>query len=97
MTIYKKTMKKILYILTSLFLTIGCGPETPAPNEKVALSIDKTFMQFTHEGGDQTCTVTASEKIYLVPEENWVKTKKGTATDNKTVVTVTVEKNVLPE
>ena len=97
MTIYKKTMKKILYILTSLFLAIGCGPETPAPNEKVALSIDKTFMQFTHEGGDQTFTVTASEKIYLVPEENWIKTKKGTATDHKTVVTVTVEKNVLPE
>ena len=90
-------MKKILYILTSLFLAIGCGPETPDPTEKVALSIDKTFMQFTHEGGDQTFTVTASEKIYLVPEENWVKTKKGTATENKTVVTVTVEKNVLPE
>jgi hypothetical protein len=46
-------MKKILYILTSLFLALGCGPETPAPNEKVALSIDKTFIQFTHEGGEQ--------------------------------------------
>ena len=90
-------MKKTLYILVSLFLAAGCGPETPEPTEKVALSIDKTFMEFTHEGGEQTFTVTASEKIYLVPEENWIKTKKGTATDNKTVVTVTVEKNILPE
>ena len=90
-------MKQILYILTSLFLAMGCGQETPEPTEKVSLSIDKTFMEFTHEGGEQTLTVTTSEKLYLVPEENWVKTKKGTATDNKTVVTVTVEKNILPE
>ena len=90
-------MKQILYILTSLFLAMGCGPETPEPTVKVALSVDKTSIQFSHEGGEQTFTVTASEKIYLVPEENWIKTRKGTATDNKTVVTVTVEKNVLPE
>ena len=76
---------------------MGCGPETPEPTVKVALSVDKTSIQFSHEGGEQTFTVTASEKIYLVPEENWIKTRKGTATDNKTVVTVTVEKNVLPE
>lgn len=90
-------MKQILYILTSLFLAMGCGQETPEPIEKVSLSIDKTFIQFTHEGGEQTFTVTTSEKLYLVPEENWIKTRKGTAVDNKTVVTVTVEKNVLPE
>ena len=90
-------MKQILYILTSLFLAMGCGQETPEPIEKVSLSIDKSFIQFTHEGGEQTFTVTTSEKLYLVPEENWIKTRKGTAVDNKTVVTVTVEKNVLPE
>lgn len=90
-------MKRILYILTSLFLTIGCGPEAPEQTETVALSIDKTLLTFTHEGGEQTFTVTASEKLYLVPGEDWVRAKKGTAADNKTVVTVTVEKNVLPQ
>ena len=90
-------MKQILYILTALFLAAGCGPETPDQTEPVGLSIDKNSLEFAADGGEQNFTVTASETVYLVPGDKWVKAKKGTAADNKTVVTVTVEKNMLPE
>lgn len=87
-------MKQILYILTSLFLTAGCGQEDLQNAELVKLSVDKNQLEFTAEGGDQTFTVTASEQLYVVPGDNWVKASKGTkSSDNKTVVTVTAEKN----
>lgn len=87
-------MKHILYILTSMFLAAGCGPDAKTETQSVALSTDKTTLEFAAEGGDQTFTVTASETLYLVPGENWVKARKGTKSeDHKTVVTVTVEAN----
>ena len=87
-------MKHILYILTALFLVAGCSPETNPEVQKAALSADKTTLEFTADGGEQTITVTASETLYLVPGANWVKTRKGTkSNDHKTVVTVTVEAN----
>lgn len=87
-------MKQILYILTSLFLIAGCGPDNPQQAETVKLSVDKTSLEFTADGGDQTFTATASENILLVPGDNWITTKKGAkSADNKTVVTVTVQKN----
>ena len=59
-------MKQILYILTALFLIASCGPDDPQ-TETVRLSVDKTSLEFTAEGGDQTFTVTASEQVYIVP------------------------------
>ena len=90
-------MKHLLYILTTLLLIAGCGPDDPQQTETVKLSVDKTSLEFTADGGEQTFTVTASEQVYLVPGDGWIKTKKGTAADNKTVVTVTVEKNTTAE
>ena len=40
--------------------------------ESVKLSVDKTSLEFTAEGGEQTFTVTASEQLYLVPGDGWV-------------------------
>ena len=90
-------MKQILYILTALFMIAGCGPDDPQ-TEAVKLSVDKTSLEFTAEGGDQIFTVTASEQVYIVPGENWLKFKKGVmSSDYKTSVTITAEANPATE
>ena len=91
-------MKQIIYILTSLFLTAGCGPDTPRPAETVKLSVDNTTLEFTAEGGEQTFTVTASEQVYLVPADTWIKASRAAADDSfRSVVTVTAGKNPTTE
>lgn len=90
-------MKQIIFFLASLFIAAGCSPETPQI-ETVKLSVDKTVLEFPGEGGEQTFTVTASEKVLLVPNDVWVKPVKGPVTaDYKSVVTVTAEKNPAQE
>ena len=87
------SMKHLLYILTSLFLLASCGPDTPSQTDTAELSVDKTSLDFTSEGGEQTFTVTASERLYLVPGDGWLTAKKASkSSDHKTAVTVTVEK-----
>ena len=77
-----------------MFLTAGCGPEPQPEPEKVALTADKTSLEFTADGGEQTIVVTASEKLYIVTGENWLKAKQGTkSADYKTEVTFTVQAN----
>lgn len=91
-------MKTIPYILSLILLAVSCGPDAPQQQESVKLSVDKTSLEFTAEGGEQTFTVTASEQLYLVPGDGWVSVKKGTRSpDHKTVVTVTVQKNTMTE
>ena len=91
-------MKTIPYILSLILLAVSCGPDAPQQQEAVKLSVDKTSLEFTAEGGEQTFTVTASEQLYLVPGDGWVSVKKGTKSpDHKTVVTVTVQKNTMTE
>lgn len=91
-------MRKILYILTALLVAISCTPDEPQKNEPVKLSVDKTVLVFTAEGGEQTFTVTASEHLYLVPGDGWVSAKKGVLGEQyKTVVTVIAQKNVARE
>ena len=91
-------MKQIIYILTSLFLTAGCGPDNPRPAETVKLSVDKTALEFTAEGGEQTFAVTASEQVYLVPADKWIKASRAAADESfRSVVTVTAEKNPTTE
>ena len=87
-------MKQIIYILTSLFMIAGCGPDDPQPAEKVMLSVDKTSLEFTADGGEQTFTVTASEQLFIVPGDTWLTYSKGVkSSDHKTVVTITADKN----
>lgn len=90
-------MKHIFYILASLFLIASCGQENPQTTDTVKFSVDKTSLEFGDEGGEQTFTVTSSQTLYLVPQDNWIKTKKASPVTNKTIVTVTVEKNILPQ
>lgn len=77
-------------------VAVSCGPDAPQ-QETVKLSVDKTSLEFTAEGGEQTFTVTASEQIYLVPGDGWVSAKKGIKTGNNTVVTVEVQKNTVAQ
>lgn len=87
-------MKLILYILTTLLLAAGCGPEASGPEDSVRFSVDKASLEFTAEGGEKDITVTSSDLVRIVPGENWMAVTKGIKDkDYKTVVTVTVEKN----
>jgi len=87
-------MKLILYILTTLLLAAGCGPEASGPEDSVRFSVDKASLEFTAEGGEKDITVTSSDLVRIVPGENWMTVTKGIKDkDYKTVVTVTVEKN----
>ena len=72
-----KHMKLTPIIILGMFLTAGCGHETPQNTDPVEFSVDKTSLSFTDEGGDQTFTVTTSETLYLVPGADWVKATKG--------------------
>ena len=91
-------MKTIPYILSLILLAVSCGPDEPQKTELVRLSVDKTSLEFTAEGGGQTFTVTASEQLYLVPGDGWVSVKKSTKdSDHKTVVTVTAQKNTVAQ
>ena len=57
------------------------------------LSADKTTLEFAAEGGEQTLTVTASEKLYVVAD-TWLTAKQGTkSADHKIVVTFTAAAN----
>lgn len=85
-------------MLSAILMAMSCGTEEPQKSEPVKLSVDKTSLEFTAEGGEQTLTVTASEQLYLVPGDGWVSVKKGAKSpDHKTVVTVTVQKNTMTE
>lgn len=85
-------------MLSAILMAMSCGPDDPQVEQAVKLSVDKTSLEFTAEGGEQTFTVTASEQLYLVPGDGWVSVKKGTKSpDHKTVVTVTVQKNTMTE
>ena len=86
-------MKQILYILATLFLAAGCGPETSEQTEAVALSVDRTSLEFAAEGGEQKLDVTASEQIYVVPGETWLTYKKGATNGNVTEITLTAAEN----
>ena len=65
-------MKTIPYILSLILLAVSCGPDAPQQQEAVKLSVDKTSLEFTADGGEQTFTVTASEQLFLVPGDGWL-------------------------
>ena len=89
-------MKTLLLILSALFMAAGCGPDAPQ-EEAVALSVDKTSIEFTAAGGTQTFTVTSSGGFYFPAlEPHWLTVEKGgKEADDKTVVTVTATENTL--
>ena len=91
-------MKTLLLIMSVLFMATGCGPDTSVNDEAVALSVDKTTVEFTAEGGEQIFCVTTSEGFYFPSfEADWVTLEKGGKdADNKTAVTVKVQENTLP-
>ncbi len=85
-------------MLSAILMAMSCGPDDPQVEQTVKLSVDKTSLEFTAEGGEQTFTVTASEQLYLVPGDGWVSTRKGVkGTDHKTVVTVIVQSNTVAQ
>lgn len=87
-------MKMTLLTILSIFLAVSCGPDPQPQPEHVALSADKTALEFTADGGEQTVVVATSEKLYVVTGENWLKFKQGTKDDDqKIVVTFTATEN----
>ena len=84
----------MLYALLFCFLAASCGSEPLPQPEKVALSADKTTLEFAADGGEQTVVVTASEKLYIVTGETWLKSKQGAKSDDqKIAVTFTATAN----
>ena len=90
-------MKTLLLILSVLFMTAGCSPDTPQ-DEAAALSSDKNMIEFTAAGGSQTFTVTSAGGFYFPSfESDWLTVEKGGKNaENKTIVTVTALENTLP-
>ena len=87
-------MKSILLILTVMMAISACGPEDTPKAENVPLEIDSKTLTFDAEGGEKTFTAKASEQLYVVPGDSWVKVQKGAAdAAHKIVVTVTVSPN----
>lgn len=80
-------MKNLLFILSFFFLSAACD------TEGVALSVDRTMIEFTAQGGEQDLAVTASEPLELVPGESWVSAVAGAKEGNVTNVKVTAERN----
>ena len=89
-------MKYLLYILSALLLSAGCGPDE-SQTETVKITADKTVMEFSADGGQQTFTVTTTDSFYIIDNKlDWISAQKGgKGADNKTVVTVTVLENTL--
>jgi endoglucanase len=86
-------MKVMLFTILSIFLAVSCGKDPQPQPEHVKLSADKTALEFAAEGGEQTVTVTASEKLYIV-SDMWLTAKQGTKSeDHKILVTFTASAN----
>ena len=87
-------MKMTLLTILSIFLAVSCGKDPQPQPEHVALSADKTALEFTAEGGEQTVVVATSEKLYVVTGETWLKSKQGTKSDDQKIeVTFTATAN----
>lgn len=83
-----------LSIIAALILAVSCSQDDSQKEEKVPFSVDKSSIEFTASGGDQSFVVTTSDQIYLVPGADWLSTKKGAKnTADATTVTVTAQKN----
>ena len=91
-------MKSILYILTMLLLSTGCGSKLSDEPSAAELSADKTVLEFTAEGGVQTFTVTTLGGFYIMDiSADWVTAVKGSKdAEGKTPVSVTVMEHNLP-
>ena len=84
----------MLLTILSIFLAVSCGTDPQPQPEHVSLSADKTALEFTAEGGEQVVMVSASEKLYVVASDNWLKVKQGAKTsDQKIEVTFTAAAN----
>lgn len=87
-------MKMTLLTILSIFLAVSCGPDPQPQPEHVALYADKTALEFTADGGEQTVVVATSEKLYVVTGETWLKFKQGTKSDDQKIeVTFTASAN----
>lgn len=87
-------LAKVSAALLSLFCAFSCTDEKENDDSgHIALDIDRKSLEFASEGGSTEVTVTASEKIYLVPGDDWVSASASAAGGNKYTVTVTANAN----
>lgn len=88
-------MKRILSLLLTCALMAACGGDNTMNNDTpIALHIDKSSLRMNAEGGEDNFTVTASEKVYVVPQDSWLTARTGSAdAQHNSVVTVTAAAN----
>ncbi len=86
-------------LLYSLLLFWTCSPDNgSAGKERVALDVDRTSVEFASEGGGQTLTVTASEKVFAVPGADWITASVGAEdASHRRIVTLAAQENVSRE
>lgn len=70
-------MSRIIFTLMSLMLA-SCTPEPSSNNDSVSLSVDTPSLEFDAEGGEKTFVVTSLKTFYMLEDESWITTQKGT-------------------
>lgn len=77
----------------------ACNPDNRGiKTELVPLSVDKTSVDFPAEGGEQTFTVTASEKVFAVPGDDWLTATAGAEdASHRRTVTLAAQENASRE
>lgn len=91
-----RMMKRLLGLLSVCAALAACSGSNAheAEDAAIALRLDKSALSFGCDGGEETFTATASEKVYVVPNDSWVSLRTGSADlQHRTAVTVTVAPN----
>lgn len=85
-------LKYCLFLFT--FISVACTHSSSDKHKSISLSVDKQTLDFKSEGGTDSFTVTASEKLFIAPGDSWIRTRNDEASvEYKTTVIVTVDKN----
>lgn len=88
-------MKYLLLILSMLFVSAGCGPETAQNSDVVKLSVNGV-LAFPAEGGEQIFSASAAKPLVLQPESDWIAVETVKKTGDVSTVKVIADRNDSP-
>ena len=87
-------MKRIFGLLLICAVLAACNGNTKNEDTPIEMSIDTAALSFGNNGGEQSFTVTAAQKVFVVPKDSWLSARTGDADpQHKTVVTITAAPN----